>query len=142
MDLFQLLRLLEKEFSGHCEKFGRVGCAIFVQKSGMILLSRYPEPLVIFLQHAGPGNETGSVFKNTAAVAFACGTVNLVRKFVKYDVVAIVNISSIVLNVIPRKNNSTPSMRLAKQNLRALGHYTGSQILSPMSYKGVRVYEY
>ncbi len=101
MKFLQFLRLLEKTFGSDGEELGGIHGTILIQESIAVTANVTPELLVVFLQDAGPGDISRMVLNDRRTVTFGPGTVKLVRKFVKDNVMTIMNIGCTAIDVVP-----------------------------------------
>ena len=99
MQFPQLPGLFEKIFGRDGEELGGIYGTIFIQKRVSIPSNVMAELLVVFLQNAGPGYVGGMVLNNRGTVTPGTGAVELVREFVKDNVMTIMNIGGTAANV-------------------------------------------
>ena len=101
----QFFGQFEETFGGYGEEFGWVCGAISIQKSITIAGNLPLQLLVVFLEDTGPGDKGRGAVKDRGAIAFAGGAIELVREFVKDDIVAIVDVGGASADIVPGEND-------------------------------------
>ena len=108
MATLQIVRAFEKAFRRDSEKLRRALGTVVIQHRSTSLIGRLLEALVFTLEHTNPFPPLVVVFQDGRAVGHARFVVELMREFVKYDVLSLLLTPRATLNIFPGKDYSPP----------------------------------
>ena len=101
IDFLHILWPFEKVFRRDGEKLRGVFRSIRPQQRRLVAADIPLQLQVILVKDPCPGDKSGRPLKNFGTIAFSGRAIQLVREFVEYDVMAVVNVRCVPADVVP-----------------------------------------